>query len=55
MGGGVILLSIAILVVASVVLREFAPLWKEFLNIDIRFSLWERKETYLALFTLASV
>jgi phospho-N-acetylmuramoyl-pentapeptide-transferase len=55
MGGGVILLSIAILVGASVVLREFAPLWKEFLNIDIRFSLWERKETYLALFTLASV
>ena len=55
MGGGVILLSIAILVVASVALRDFAPLWKEFLNIDIRFSLWERKETYLALFTLASV
>ncbi len=55
MGGGVILLSISILVAASIVLVALAPLWQEYLGITVRFSLWNRNETYLALFTLASV
>lgn len=55
MGGGVILLAIGLLVVGSVIAVQFAPQIKEILGIDLRFSLWNRNETYLALFTLASV
>ncbi len=55
MGGGVILLSIGLLVVGSVIAVYFAPEIKEFFGVNLRFSLWNRNETYLALFTLASV
>ncbi len=55
MGGGVILLAIGLLVVGSVIAVRFAPEIKELLGVGLRFSLWNRNETYLALFTLASV
>lgn len=55
MGGGVILLAIAILVLASIVLVALAPVWQQYFGMNVRFSLWNRNETYLALFTLASV
>ena len=55
MGGGVILLSIFALVAAAVAVVAFAPEVRQYLGFNVRFSLWNRNETYLALFTLASV
>lgn len=55
MGGGVILIAIALMVVGSVAVLHFGPTIKEWFGIAPRFSLWNRNETYLALFTLASV
>lgn len=55
MGGGVILLSIFALVIGSVAVVALVPYIRDFLPINVRFSLWNRNETYLALFTLASV
>lgn len=55
MGGGVILLSAFLLVLASMAVVAFAPEVKEFFGVTLRYSLFNRNETYLALFTLASV
>lgn len=55
MGAGVILLSIFSLVLVSVVLHFFAADIQSIFNIKIKYSLWNRNETYLALFTLATV
>jgi phospho-N-acetylmuramoyl-pentapeptide-transferase len=48
---GIILIVILLLVLGSIVLQKFASeLW-----LTIRYSLWNRNETYLALFTLFAV
>ena len=51
MGGGVILAVILFMVSVSIVIQYFAPN----LGININYSLLDRKETYLALFTLFTV
>ncbi len=51
MGGGIILLVVFILVVGSIILQYFSPIFW----IDVHYSLWNRNETYLALFTLFAV
>lgn len=55
MGGGIILLSIFSVVIISIILHFFAADIQSLLDIKIKYSLWNRNETYLALFTLASV
>ena len=55
MGAGIILLSIFSLVAISVVVHFFAPEIQHLFGIQIKYSLWNRNETYLALFTLATV
>ena len=51
MWGGVILITVAILVILSIFLQAFSKeLW-----FDLNYSLLNRKETYLALFTLFAV
>lgn len=52
MGGGVILLVIFALVAASVLVWLAEPWLRESFGIHFRYSLWNRNETYLALFTL---
>lgn len=55
MGGGVILITIAFLVILSIVLLRFAPEIQSITGWKIKYSLWNRNETYLALFTLFTV
>ncbi len=55
MWAGIILVSIFSLVALSVVVHFFAADIQSMFNIKIKYSLWNRNETYLALFTLATV
>ncbi len=55
MGAGIILISIFSLVAISVIVHFFAADIQNIFNIKIKYSLWNRNETYLALFTLATV
>lgn len=55
MGAGIILVSIFSLVGLSIVLHFFAADIQSLFGINIKYSLWNRNETYLALFTLATV
>ncbi|MDD2515835.1 MAG: phospho-N-acetylmuramoyl-pentapeptide-transferase [Candidatus Gracilibacteria bacterium] len=54
MGGGVILLVLFTLVIISMVIQTFSDQIANLFNIHIKYSLFNRKETYLALFTLFS-
>ncbi len=51
MGGGMILIVIASVVLATVLVKAYGP----YFGINIRFSLWERAETFLPLFALFSM
>ena len=55
MGGGVILGVIFLIVGASMLIQWLRPEIQEYFGIFIKYSLWNRRETYLALFTLATV
>ncbi|EKD29662.1 MAG: hypothetical protein ACD_78C00320G0001 [uncultured bacterium (gcode 4)] len=55
MWAGIILISIFSLVALSVVVHFFAADIQNLFGIQIKYSLWNRNETYLALFTLATV
>ena len=55
MGAGIILLSIFSLVALSIVVHFFATDIESLFGVHIKYSLWNRNETYLALFTLATV
>ncbi len=55
MGAGIILVSIFSIVVLSVIVHLFSTDIQNIFNIKIKYSLWNRNETYLALFTLATV
>ena len=55
MGGGVILFTVLFLVLASVFIHVFDANWLQTFGVHSRFSLWNRNETYLALFTLFTV
>lgn len=55
MGAGIILLSIFSLVALSVIVHFFAPEIQNMFGIQIKYSLWNRNETYLAISTLAAV
>lgn len=54
MWGALILGIVFFIVLISVVARYFWPQLKDVFNIRINNSLWNRNETYLALFTLAA-
>jgi phospho-N-acetylmuramoyl-pentapeptide-transferase len=51
-GGGMILLVVVALIVVSVVALWLAPEIKNIAGFTIKYSLWNRNETYLAVFTL---
>lgn len=55
MGGGVILFTVFFLVSVSVLVRMFDANILQIFGFHSRFSLWNRNETYLALFTLFTV
>lgn len=55
MGGGVILLSTFLIVVGSMAVVAFGSEMLNYFGLNVRHSLFNRNETYLALFTLASV
>lgn len=55
MGAGIILLSIFSLVAVSIILQYFSTDIQSLFGVNIKYSLWNRNETYLALFTLATV
>lgn len=50
-----ILLAVIILIGLSIIIQKLDPSVKEFLWLDINHSLWNRKETYIPIFTLLSV
>lgn len=49
-----ILWMVFFIVVFSIIVKYFGPQIKDLFNIRINFSLWNRNETYLSLFTLAT-
>ncbi|MBP8016924.1 phospho-N-acetylmuramoyl-pentapeptide-transferase [Candidatus Gracilibacteria bacterium] len=55
MGGGVILFVIFFLVIMSIIALYFGPQIQDLFGIKIKYSLFNRNETYLALFTLFTV
>lgn len=55
MWGALILWMVFLIVLLSIVLKFFSPYIQNKFGINIKFSLWNRNETYLALFTLATV
>lgn len=55
MGMLIVLFSIFFLVAVSVVLLYYAPEIQSWFGINIKYSLWNRNETYLSLFTLFTV
>lgn len=55
MGWAILLLSIGFIVLLSVCIQWYNMNIGPFFGIEIRFSLWNRNETYIALFTLMSV
>jgi len=55
MGMVVVLFSVFLIVLVTVVLQWFAPVLQEWFGWSIKHSLWNRNETYLSLFTLATV
>ena len=55
MGAGIILLSIFSLVIISIIVHFFAVDIQNLFGIQIKYSLWNRNETYLALATLGIV
>lgn len=55
MGGGIILGVVFILIVASILAQWLSPTLQEWFGTTIKYSLWNRNETYLALGTLFTV
>ncbi|MCK9272173.1 phospho-N-acetylmuramoyl-pentapeptide-transferase [Candidatus Gracilibacteria bacterium] len=55
MGAGIILFMIIFLVVVSMILQHYGADILHFFNIKVKYSLFNRNETYLPLFTLFTV
>lgn len=55
MGMLIVLFAVFLLVGVTVMLQWISPALQEWFGWSIRFSLWNRNETYLSLFTLATV
>lgn len=55
MGGVFILVTMWIIIILSIILQNLDPEIRQFLRLDINHSLWNRKETYIPIFTLMSV
>lgn len=52
MGGCIILFTVFLVVLGSAILALFSAEFSEFFGRVFRYSLWNRNETYLAIFTL---
>jgi len=55
MGGGIILFVVFVLVIFSILVLSLNSVIQEYFGFAIRYSLWNRNETYLALGTLFTV
>ena len=55
MGMFIVLFAIFLIVLVTVLLQWMSPLLQEWFGWSIKFSLFNRNETYLSLFTLATV
>lgn len=54
--GGVIIISIILLIIlVSVLIQYYGNSLSETIGVSFRYSLWNRQETYLVIFTLVSV
>ena len=54
--GGVIIITIILLVIGiSVLTQYYGKNLSEIFGVSFRYSLWNRNETYIAIFTLVSV
>ena len=55
MGGGIMLFVIFFMVVLSFLIFQYRDVLSQMLGLDINYSLINRRETYLSLFTLATI
>lgn len=55
MGAIMILLSVLVLVLLSILAQNLAPWMDSILGFSFKYSLWNRNETYIVLFTFFSV
>ena len=55
MGGIIMIFSLVVLVILSMILQIFNPIIYDFFGLSFNNNLWNREETYLAIFTLVSV
>ncbi len=55
MGGIFIILTVLIVTVFTIIIQYFGPWMEQYFGTSFRNSLWNRHETYIALFTLVSV
>ncbi len=55
MGGSIIIIIILFIITVSVMTQYYGASLSEIFGVSFRYSLWNRKETYLVIFTLVSV
>lgn len=55
MGGVIIICIILIVVIISVLAQYYGSGLSELFGVSFRYSLWNRRETYIIIFTLVSV
>lgn len=55
MGGAMIIISVLIITLLSILVQYMGPWMESILGFSFKYSLWNRNETYIVLFTLVSV
>lgn len=55
MGGAIIIGIILMIVIISVITQYYGSSLSEIFGVSFRYSLWNRRETYIVIFTLVSV
>jgi UDP-N-acetylmuramyl pentapeptide phosphotransferase/UDP-N-acetylglucosamine-1-phosphate transferase len=55
MGMAIVLFSVFLLVGITVLIQWLSPQLQEWFGFSLKYSLWNRNETYLSLFTLFTV
>lgn len=55
MGGLIIIGIILLIVIVSVLLQRYGSSMSEVFGVSFHYSLWNRQETYIVIFTLISV
>ena len=55
MGGVIIIVIILLVILISVLMQYYGQGLSEIFGVSFKYSLWNRKETYIVIFTLVSV